>query len=36
MDEGRKRVVLIAASIAARKLALYDGGKCASRGGSDF
>jgi len=28
VDEGRKRVLLIAASIlAARKLALYDGGK---------
>ena len=28
MDEGRKRVILIAASIlAARKLANYDGGK---------
>lgn len=28
MDEGRKRVILIAASIlAARKLAQYDGGK---------
>jgi len=28
MDEGRKRVLLIAASIlAARKLAQYDGGK---------
>jgi len=32
MDEGRKRVLLIAASIlAARKLAQYDGGKRVTR-----
>ena len=35
MDEGRKRVLLIAATIlAARKLAQYDGGKeCTGDGG---
>jgi hypothetical protein len=48
MDEGRKRVLLIAASIlAARKLAMYEGGTARSRhhqrhigrgtlGGNDF